>query len=152
MIEHLPRWLFSSITKHISAAVPNYPIFIEGQHRLIERVAQDHIEIRVDGPYLSELSKGYWRISVEINVIIHSVMNDKNFHRKWVTVGAVVKAMDTIPVYDSESKLIGCLRRKESPRGVRGDWISVNHFGQIEPQTHLEQSSVEAHYMMDLEI
>ena len=155
-----PRWVHASIHQHFKTRCENYgtmtfPMFIEGQHRGLS-AAKDFFELRVDGPQLIELSKNYWLIYVEVNVLIQSVLDDSNNHRMLKDCGVVAAAFDTIQIYkygngvnDKPTELFGCL-------GLRHDRSSrestyIYNLGQVESNTKLLQSVVEGHFQMHKE-
>lgn len=149
-----PRWIFASITQHFADAITNYDVFVEGMDRKTNTL-KDIAEIRVDGPRINEQSKDDWRIYVEINILIQSVMNDSDLHRLYRIIGDVNVAFQTcILVYkygtgddDDQSKL-GCfnLVSDEDNR----EQIITSNFGQIDKSVRLQQATVEAHYEMFL--
>ena len=152
MNEHWPRWIFASISKHFDANRGSLKLHIEGQYR-DTRSEQDFIELRLNGPEFTELSKNYWRIRVRVNVLVQSVKNETNFHRIHTNVGIVVKAFDTINIkkygdgVDDDDSLLGCLKLVQEP----GDEpVAVHHFGQVDPSTQLVQAAVEGLYEMHL--
>jgi hypothetical protein len=150
-----PRWLFASVSEHFENNKGALTLFIEGQHRKT-RDLKDFAELRVDGPYLTEVCKGVWRIFIEVNVLVQSAMDDANFHRIHTNVGIIVAAFTSIPVYkygtgvDDDESLLGCLTIVSDARGK--ERIQVSHFGKIDAATPLEQATVEGHYEMFLTV
>jgi len=152
-----PRWIFATVSKHFTDAgtVAGFPLFIEGQHRATRKL-KDFFELRMDGPTLREVSKGCWILRVEINILVQSTMDDTNYHRIHQSVGVAAAAFEkAISVFkfgnnpQDDQTFVGCLQLLQS-RETR-DYIEINHFGQIDPQTKLVQSSVEGHYKMVLQ-
>jgi hypothetical protein len=155
ILENVPRWLFASVANHFDENRQGLSMFVEGQHRAT-RTLKDFIELRFDGPYLTELSKGYWKVYVEINVLVQSAMDDENFHRIHTNVGKVAVAFSDIGVYkygtgpDDDQSLLGCLKLVADARGK--ERIQISHFGKIAPHTEVLQATVEGHYEMRLTI
>jgi len=149
--KHIPRWILASVSKHFDARRESLDMFIEGQHRDTQD-KKNFIELRVDGPYFTELSKGYWRIYSEINVLVQSAMDDQNFHTIWTNIGIVAAAFTSIPVYkygngpDDDGSLFGCMNLISEARGK--ERIQVSYFGKIAPSAELQQATVEGHYEM----
>jgi len=120
------------------------------------RVLKDFIEFRQDGPYLTEVCKGVWRVFIEVNILVQSAMDDKNFHRIHTNVGIVAAAFTSIPVYkygnnaQDDQSLLGCLQLVSDARGK--ERIQISHFGRIDVGTPLHQSTVEGHYEMFLTV
>lgn len=116
---------------------------------------KDFFELRVDGPYYTELSKGFWRVYIEINVLIQSAQDKIDRFRIYKTAGVVAAAFERIisifkygdEVGDDDS-LVGCLKLLGDKEAR--ERIQISHFGQVEPQTGISQSTVEAHYVGEL--
>jgi len=150
-LENLPRWLTASIFKHMDDRKGDWYCYIEGQERQTNE-QHDWIEIRRDGPNLTETSKDYWYVYMEINVLISSAINKEDLYRIDRMVGTVVEAMKNfirVYKYNDGDELIGCLKLITDDKGKKR--LQVNHFGQIEPKTPLLQASVEGHYEMIFE-
>lgn len=149
-----PRWIFASLCKHFDTHRDELPLIIEGQE-LPTNTAMDKIELRIDGPRGTELSKDYWYLYMEINVLVSSVIDNANLHKIHTSVGIVAAAFHgQIPVYKygknagDDDTLLGCLQLIQD-RGRNP--ISINHYGQPDPETRILQSSVEGHYFIHLE-
>ncbi len=145
-----PRWIFASVSKHFYDNRDGIAIYVEGQHR-DTKDNKDFFEIRVDGPYFTEYSKGYWRCYTEVNILVQSAMDNVNFHRIHTNVGIVAAAFtNAIPVYkygsgdDDDDTLLGCMQLVSDYRGK--ERIQINHFGIIDKNVNLMQASVEGHY------
>jgi hypothetical protein len=128
-------------------------MFTEGTIR-DTREEEDFIELRVDGPVMTENTKGSWKLYYEINILIQSTMNDTDFHREQRNIGIVVDAFIDILVeklgdssVDDDSTL-GCLKLLQDDRSKKH--IVVSHFGQLAPDIRLTQATVEGHYEMTL--
>lgn len=162
------RWSKASISKHFQDLLspapinepfdPNdplsFPLFIEGQHRDTDAIP-NFFELRVDGPRLLEVSKDCWKLRVEINILCQSVMNDSDYHIIDDMIGLAQSAFtNSIPVCrfgirpDDDDSFVGCYVIQQAVETV--DYIEGNRLGQIDIQTKLLQSMVEAHYVMDL--
>ena len=151
---NLPRWIFASISKHFTTKCPSLMLFIEGQLRPTT-LSKDWIELRVDGPYLTEVSKGYWKVYSEINVLLSSYMDQKNYHRIHQDAGTVAAAFTCIEIYrygigiEDDQSLVGAMQLVRDTRGR--ERIQISHFGMIDPDKQLYQATVEGHYSMFLE-
>jgi len=145
------RWTFASISKHFDDRKQGIPLHIEG----VERDTKDDkswFELRVDGPDPDEMSKDYWRIFCEINLLVSTKFNDTNFHTHHRNVGiasAIFKksiltykyAMDGVTDSESDESFWVCLKLINKRDGVK-----VRHFGVIEQDIRMVQSTVEGHY------
>ncbi len=152
--ENWPRWIFASVCKHFNTLRGDLPLFIEGQLRETEGV-KDFIELRVDGPDLTEVSKGYWRAYNEINVLVQSAQDESDFHRIHRNVGLVAQMFTNIQVFrygngvDDTSTLLGCMKLINDFKSH--EKIQIAHFGKVDAATPLLQATVEGHYEMFIE-
>jgi hypothetical protein len=148
-----PRWIFASVSKHFQDRRGTLTFYIEGQER-DSPMPTDLLEFRMDGPYETEISKNYWDLYIEVSILIQAMKDDKDYHRIHRYCGLVAQAFTSIPVYkygdgvDDDQTLLGCLNLVQNVG--KHERIQINHFGQIEKDTPLLQSSVEGHYRMDL--
>lgn len=148
-----PRWIFASTSKHFQDRLGSLAFYIEGQERT-KQTTTDLIEYRMDGPYETEVNKDYWELYIEISILVQATKDGKDFHRIHRNVGLVAAAFTSIPVYklgnsvDDDQSLLGCLELVQNVG--HHERIQINHFGQIEKDTPLLQSSVEGHYKMHL--
>lgn len=128
-------------------------MFIEGQLR-DTRTLKDFIELRVDGPRFTEVSKGYWLVYCEVNMLVQSTMDDRDYHRIERTLGTVIIAFSNIYVYrlgdgaGDDQSLLGCLRLVQDER--TRERLQVYRLGQIEKTNQILQAVVEGHYRMEL--
>ena len=151
------RWAWASVLEHFIVALANnpnpdtdpLPVFAEGQKRDTNDL-KTFCEIRMDGPWFTEVSKDCWRIYGEVNALVSAHMDEKDMHILHRSVGEVTAAFTDISVYrfgdeatDDDSfvwcwKLIQDMRARER--------VQVANFGVIEPNTKLSQAIVEGHY------
>jgi len=148
--QNLPRWIFASVSKHFNDRRQGIPLFIEGQLRNT-RALEDFIELRVDGPYYTEVSKGFWNVYIEINVLIQAAQDQADYHRIYKSVGIVAAAFEqVISIFklgdgvDDDDSLVTCLKLLGDKE--KRERIQISHFGQVEPETGIFQATVEAHY------
>lgn len=151
-----PRWIFASVSKHFDAEKQGLHMFVEGEHR-DTRDKLDFLEFRLDGPYITEVSKGYFRLYIEVNILVQSTKNQTNIHRIHENVGIAAAAFwNGIKVFkygngvDDDQSYLGCLQLVTDARGK--ERIQISHFGQIEPKTRVLQATVEGHYEMFLKV
>lgn len=153
--ENMDRWVFASISKHFDDRKGTTKLYIEGMIRDTSTVEQ-FIELRTDGPYYTEVSHKYWKLYIEINVLIQCAKNNENFHRIRQLSGEVFKMFEpciTLYRYGTgpadDGTIIGILQRMDEEANRNN--IQVSHFGQVDPINQLEQATVEAHYVGFLE-
>jgi hypothetical protein len=144
-----PRWVFASVSSHFNQHRQGLPMFIEGQHRNTRNM-KDFIELRMDGPQFTEVNRGEWRIYFEVNILIQSTMDNENYHRIHTNVGIVAAAFTDIVMFKygnqpgDDNSVWECAKILQDV-GKR-QHIDIFHFGQIDTQTKLVQSTVEGHY------
>lgn len=156
---HWARWIFASVATCLKALADAHqiPALIEGVDDRTPAFmeATDRAEIRINGPYTQELSHGYYRLWVDLNVLLTSRYDgdQKNRHAFLVNAGLFQEAMDQpIHIYkfgnqpgDDDSRL-GCL----VPRPGTRESVRVVHFGQSNATQRIKQSAVDARYVMYL--
>ncbi|KKM81508.1 hypothetical protein LCGC14_1329120 [marine sediment metagenome] len=144
-----PRWLYASTSKYFQAIADAYPIhmYLEGVERDTKEESK-WIEFRMDGPQTREISKGYFRLDVEINILWSVHLDSTDFHEQQRILGMLIEAMTDICIhkYGDDDSLLGTLILQQDPNNpIRG-----NNFGQVRPDTQLVQGSVEGTYRMYL--
>jgi len=149
--EEVPRWIFASVSKHFDTNVrvaKSLSMYIEGQHRET-RNTEDFFELRLDGPVLTELSRNYWRIYFEVNVLIQAAMNESDFHKIHRYAGYVASAFTMISVYKygDDDSLFACIPLLQDDRDRQR--IQIFHLGQINKDIKVQQAVVEGHYQID---
>lgn len=149
--QHLPRWILASVSKHFSAQCSALPLHIEGNARITN--PKDRLEFRLDGPYITEPSKNYFLIRVEINILVTTIVDEKDGHKYLRNTGiALTGFTDTISVYrygngvSDDNSFLGCLQLLSQDR----EKVVVSNFGLVEPTNNIYQSTVEGHYQMEL--
>jgi len=154
MHEKWPAWIMRSMRKHFDDNTGALAMFAEGEVRKTSGL-KDFIEFRFDGPYFTLVSKGYWRVYTEVNILLTSALDEANNDRIHINTGIVAKAFSQLlpilklgsDVEDDDSQL-ECMTLLGDTEGR--ERIQISHFGQIEPKVSVLQASVEGHYEMML--
>lgn len=162
--EHWARWIHSSIAKYLKTEVitpnPEISFLVEGLDDRTETFTESphRAECRVNGPWTQEQSKGYWRLWVDINVLLMFQMGGQttDVYRLDKIAGKFLAAMDVhIPIFrtgliaedpQNDGSLLGCL----SPRDGKNDSVRIIHFGQPHKTDRLRQAQVDGRYYMYL--
>lgn len=154
-VEHWTRWIVASFAKHFDDRRRGIRMFVEGQDHPDDPPDTEWMEVRVDGPFILEPSKGFFNITVEVNVMIATQKNDQDIYRHYRNCGTVNQAfLGPVKVFkygtgiDDDQSLLGCfvlLRSFDQREALR-----VCHFGQLDATVPLMRSSVEGHYLMQL--
>lgn len=157
MDKNWARWIYASVIKFFDDGI-NIDVFIEGMDRETEDLL-DFAELRIDGPWFNEISSNYWKIRIEVNILIQSIMGDKNLYRFYDSIGDVNAAFkNCISVYkyadinnqNGDGSFLGCFKLIID-RYDREN-IKTSNFGQIDKNVKLQQATVEAHYEMFLSV
>lgn len=155
------RWIKQSITKYFRTNVTtpaSLPFLVDGIDMVTSAFteAPDRAECRVNGPFTKEMSANYWRLWVDINVLVMSHMDEssKNIYTLEANAGLFHEAMDTcIPIYrlgdvivdpQNDQSLLGYLR----PRTDLKDSVKNLDFGQIDKTDRLREQQLDARYVM----
>jgi hypothetical protein len=159
MDKNLARWIFQSIALHFQSVASgiSLPYFVEGiDERSDADMRANHVELRVTGPDIKEVSKNFWDISVTINFLFTERMDLRGADAfsliQWTGVFANTM-LQPIGIYkkgtgpdDNVNTLLGCLQVKKG----RNEAVRVFHFGQLKPDVRVRMSEVDAVYGMDL--
>lgn len=150
------RWIVASINKHFNDVInPTLYMHIEGTDRRSQDL-HDYAEFRRDGPQATELSKGYWELDIEVDILVVNEFSPNDLYALERNLGLVQSAFTTdIPVFmygdgDDDDPLVqlGCLvlcPRPDEP-------IRTTFFGQVQNELRLRQASVDACYRMNLTV
>jgi len=158
MDENLARWIFISVAKHFEpvASGLNLPYLIEGiKERTEDEIWEDHVEMRMTGPFIKEQSRDFYTVEVAINFLFTALMDmdgaDAYRHLKWL--GEFQKEMlEPIPIYRfgiesvDDQTLIDCLRVKKNA----ADAVRSYLFGQISKDVRVTQAELDAMYELTL--
>lgn len=152
--EKWQRWISASINTYFKTAIEarGYDVFLEGDTRNTQSW-DDFVEVRVDGPYHTQIARNDYLLKVEVNLLVQSAITPtKGLYVPEDIVGIVTALMvQSIPVYkkvDAPMERLGCLIVDDA--GSR-DIVRVSNFGQIETDVKIRQFTVECHYKIELE-
>lgn len=154
-----PRWVQASVANHFKtvADAQQFPSLVEEiDERTTEFMeATERLEIRVNGPFIREVSNNYWHFQVDVNILIFSHMGGAlpNAYSGTEMAGYMAQAAsEPISVFkygggvDDDQSLIGCLTLR---RG-NDESIKVFHFGEINREDRLRQLGVDVSLEMDI--
>jgi hypothetical protein len=157
MDKNLARWIFQSVAVHFQSTASglSLPYYVEGIDEIDDDIMRaDHVELRVTGPTIKEVSNGYFTIDVVINFLFTKTMEarDADAYSMMTWTGEFANVMlDPIAIYklgtgvDDDGSLIGCLEVKKGSNEAVRIW----HFGQLDRETRVNQSICDALYGMD---
>jgi hypothetical protein len=157
MDKNLARWIFQSIVVHFQSTASglSLPYYVEGIDEMDDDVQRaNHVELRITGPTIKEVSNGYFTVDVAINLLFTKQMETQDADvfdlQQWTGEFASVM-LDPVPIYkkgtgaDDDDSLIGCLEVKKSDNEA----VRVWHFGRLDKDTRVNQSVCDALYGMD---
>jgi hypothetical protein len=154
------KWIRSSLGDYLLSVATenNVPVIIEELHDRDTGFMQSPLrcEVRINGPFTQELSRGYYRVYVDANVLVTSRKDVKQGYAHLAILGQLHSAMDmAIPIFkhgleagDDSNVELGCL----TPRPGKSDAIKVLSFGQVEKTDQIVQNAVDARYVMFLTV
>lgn len=149
------RWIYATMGFDFTQQFgpPNFEVFIEGTHRGLPS-NEELLEFRMNGPQRRQPSLGYFILTVQINILVRSYTDDKDFHKIRRNVGTVVNWLANnhcIFRYgdgvDDDQSLLGELHLKNR---AKSDPVQVNHFGKIDIKTRIEEATIEAEFEIHL--
>lgn len=155
---NLARWIMSSIAVYFKPIADSLSLtyFVDGvDERETDTMRVEHAEVRVNGPNIREISKGYWRVHVDINIMLtdYMQMSSENAYDINQWGGAFLAAMmNPIPIYrfgsrgDDDDSLIGCLTQ----RSKFAEPAKLIHFGQVSIEDRIRQAVVDGRFEMYL--
>lgn len=144
------KWIFASVVQHFRtelAKTSGVSIYFEGMHK-DNRTNNLQLEIRFDGPYYKELSKNYWEVKFEVNILVQAVIGSSFLTIHKGTGIAAAAFTDSIKIYkygediDDDESLFDC--------SFSMGKIIISHFGQLNPNEKILQASVEGQYKFEI--
>ena len=157
MDKNLARWIFQSIAVHFQSTASglSLPYYVEGIDEMDDDIQRaNHVELRITGPIIKEVSNGYFTVDVAVNLLFTRQMDsrDADVYSLIQWTGEFANVMlDPIPIYkkgtgaDDDGSLIGCIDVKKGDN----EKVRVWHFGRLDKDTRINQSVVDALYGMD---
>ena len=100
-----PRWIAASLAVYYKAVADSLSInlLVEGiDERESEKMEADRAELRINGPFTRQLSKGYFQLNVDSNILLTDLMGGEsdNPYNLMNWAGAFQQAAEkAIPVY-----------------------------------------------------
>ena len=153
--DKLPLWIFASACKHFNDAITGIDVFTEGQTRAnIDK--SDWCELRIDGPWIIDVSRDVIQVKSEINVLIGTVINDANMYQESLNHTKIIPAFANFKVYkygpasdaENDGTCVGAMILE--PLRDSNQRVEVARFGQIDPAIRLLQSTIEGHFQMTI--
>lgn len=154
MDKNLARWIFQSLASHFKSVADgiSLPYFVEGiDERSEDTMRVSHVELRVTGPESKEVSNGFYDLKVGVNFLFTKNMDEASADAfdliQWTGVFAN-EMLEPIPVYkkgtgvEDDGTLLGCIQVHKG----KNEAVRIWHFGQLDTNTRVRQSEVDAVY------
>ena len=139
-----PRWIFSSASQHFQAVADANSVlmFIENVERQTTKETK-HIEFRLDGPSVIELSHNYYKLDIGVNILYSVDMDNENFHEPQRLIGLITEAMTDICIhkYGDGETFLGTMILKST---------RTSNFGQVKEDSQIIQGTVDGFYELYL--
>ena len=153
------RWIVTSLAVYFKAIADDVGIefLVAGvDERESETVETDHAELRVNGPFIRQLSSGYFRLDVDSNILLSDFIGGSENPYKLIDwAGKFQQAAErSIPVYRygpdtsvDDGSLLGCLSVRGGKNGS-----DIYQFGQVNANDRIRQVSVDTRHWMFLTV
>lgn len=144
------RWIRASINVFIETelralAGKRLPLYPEGSPIPDRGKSQDWVEIRLDGPHYNALGSNEWRLTVEINLLVCSLINEANIYRHRDIAGKLAKILSKdIPIkkYGTDDTYsLGCLRIGN---------IDAHYYDRVGQDTPIKQVTLDCFGVIEL--
>lgn len=154
MKEHIIRWIRSSLYTWFNDQLKDkITIFIETTEHVdkngkVITNLPTWAEMRLNGPTVRPLTKTSDKYVITMNFLIETQLTGSNVYTHDNSVGIVYSAFaPTIGVFKfgNDDSFINCFQLENA------DSIVINHFGQLDVDVKLTQSTIEAQYYMFLD-
>ena len=152
------RWIWASILNHFKDVANGIPLPMHAEG-VDERDAADletnHVEVRVNGPFVRELSRNYFKLDVDINLLLFNFMSETaESGYDLATWSGIFQAAAEGPIniykfggeLVDDSSYVGCLTLRHG----KYDSLRLLYFGQTGRVERLRQSMVDAKYAIYL--
>jgi hypothetical protein len=156
------RWIWASTAKAVKtiADTLSLPLLVEGiDDRQKKNVEASHAELRLNGPFIFELSNRYYQVQMPINILLvdYMVGDSSDAYRLQRWAGTFQAALDLpISVYrygtgtNDDESLVDCLR----VRRTRDGGVRIIHFGQVARMgtldTSIRETAIDGLFEMNL--
>lgn len=144
---HFPRWIAASVAYHFESQV-ECKTYLETDCKDVERYSQ-YLEVRIDGPYLTTVSKGYHKLVCPVNILASVKKDVEDVYAIHRLLGKVFNLFTTIPILrygtssDDDDSQIGCLVLDSEEQ------LILSYLGKVENE--LFQGFVQGKYQMEIQ-
>jgi hypothetical protein len=143
------RWITASLTKHFVDRLNPLKVMLAGEERDEANPSQDFVELRIDGPDITEMSRNYYFFNIAINLLIQSKRTPNDLYKIHRDSGLGMAAFENnLSIYkygdgpDDDQSSLGCM--------ILQSGVLVQQLGQIAPNANILQAMVSGDYQMTL--
>ena len=147
-----PRWITASLSNYFAevATTLNIPLIVDGIDERESTKLGDHVELRINGPFAREPSKGYFILEVGVNLLITDIMGNTENPYKLTTLAGGFQAAVSKPILlhkygpepEDDQTYFGCLLYKS---------IKTFQYGQVSANDRVRQAAVDAQLYLEIE-
>lgn len=140
------KWVAASINNYFLANVSGMEMFIEGAQ---PPKADQVYGVRINGPHFMECSREYWKVAVEVNILLQVKVTETTLYDMEDALGKITSVFDDIPIYkygtevESDGTLFFCLQLLQE----ESQPIFIRRFGQVSPKVPELQATVSGRYI-----
>ena len=145
MLTNIHKDIHRSVLKHVTTSYTG-DTFIEGSTQRKPDVPI--VEVRMDGPWITSLSKGEVKCSFDVNLLISVSIEDSLYKISEISGELLEILFHDIEIKDAEDNVIGCAILDTNRRNK----LQVNRYGLIDPHSELMQATVEVKFGVTLEV
>lgn len=139
------RWIRASVNTYLSDNLTDLKIFPDGSPDTDKSGKQDWIELRMDGPHYVGMPNNEWRLTIEINVLVCSLINEQNIYRHRGIAGRIAKLLHSpITIYkmpEDSAYSLGCLKM---------DAIDTHYYERVGKNIPMKQATLDCFGTIDL--
>lgn len=136
---NLRKWTRASLWTHFKEEVSPTTLLLEGENRSVLKDKLTYVELRIDGPRITQPSNNVYELRVTVNVLVSCRPDGQNQYVSDDIVDRLLQAfIANIPFTDMETPSnLGCFK-------LEGDRpVDVSDWGNIGSDVKLRQLTVE---------
>ncbi len=136
------KWIRASVNVYLKEQLllldSSLKIFSEGAPEEDRNGAQDWVEMRLDGPTYKPQANDEWLVTVEINLLVTSLINEEPIYRHREIAGKIARILSSeIPLKeygDDDTMQFGCLQLKD---------IYTHYYERVNADTPMKQVTLD---------
>ena len=146
---NVTKWIFASIAKHFNS-LSDDDVYVHISGQLRETDDKDAwVEVKIDGPYITKLSKGYHNLKIEISVQSFTVQKRDYLYNNLELQGKVLDLFtESIGIYklgnksEDDKTFAFCILLDHNDKHT----LDVANYGAVDENEKIKVSGIEGHY------